>query len=416
MAAGDLTNMNGLFKTVYADKIQDLIPEYTILQKRLPFVAAEKETGNYYAQPVLLSHESGFSYLGETGAVGSLASAVSMTMAEAQVKGTEIVLRSQLSYGALARASKAGPKAFKRSSSWLVEDMNNAARKRLEISMLYGRRSIGKVSSVSGQVITITDATWCPGIWAGSEGTYVEFFDGVAASATKDGPAADHPITAVDFDNKTITVSGDLTTTSAVNSDSYIWFKGARTATAHNDMAGLAEIVQNTGTLFNISASTYSLWKGTTVSSVGQPSHAKLQDAIAKGVSKGLMTKVLVLVPPRAFGVLNSDQSALRVFDSSYSKGKGDNGFESLVFHSTNGQCEIVSHPLVKDGDMFIVPIDEAARLGSVDLSFGVPGMDEQFFSLVSGSNAVELQCMADQAIFLEKPAHSVFMTGLTYS
>jgi hypothetical protein len=55
-------------------------------------------------------------------------------------------------------------------------------------------------------------------------------------------------------------------------------------------------------------------------------------------------------------------------------------------------------------------------RVGSVDLSFGIPGFDEQFFRLVDSYNAVELQCMADQAIFLERPAHAVLMTGITYS
>lgn len=415
MAVGDLANLNGMFKVVYADKIAELIPDFSILQKKVEFVSAEKETGNYYAQPVLLAHESGFSYMGEAGVLGSLNDAASMTMAEAQVKGTEIILRSQLSYTALARASKAGPKAFKRASAWLVEDMNNATRKRLEISMLYGRKSIGKVASVASQTITITDATWAPGIWAGAEGTGVEFFDSLSDSANQDGTTG-LTVTSVDFENKAITVAlngGNLT---GVDSNSYIFFKGARTTTAHKDMAGLQAILENTGTLFNISASTYSLWKGSNKSGIGQISHAKLQDALAPAVSKGLMEKVLVLVSPKAFGVLNADQSALRVFDQSYSKSKGENGFESLVFHSTNGQCEIVSHPFVKEGDLFIIPLDSCLRLGSVDLSFGVPGMSEEFFSLVPNKNGIELQCMADQAIFLEKPAHAVYGSGLTYS
>lgn len=411
MALGDLSNLNGLFKTVYADKIADLVPAHAILQKKIPFVESGKETGNYYAQPVLLAHESGFSYMGNAGAMGSLNAAVSMTMAEAQVKGSEIILRSQLSYTALSRASAAGPKAFKKASAWLVEDMNNSTRKRLEISMLYGQKSIGKVSAVNSQVITISDATWCPGIWAGSEGTYLEFFDAVAATATQDG-SGDIVVSSVDFANKAITVTGTLTN---IDSNSFIWFKGQRTATAHNDMAGLQAILENTGTLHNIAANTYNLWTGSNKSSVGQLSHSKLQDALSLAVSKGLDSEVLVLVPPKSFGVLNSDMAALRVFDGSYERGKGENGFESLAFYSTNGKCEIVSHPLVKDGDSFIVPVEESMRLGSVDLSFGVPGMDEQFFVLVSGKNAVELQCMADQAIFLEKPAYGSYLSGLTY-
>jgi hypothetical protein len=127
------------------------------------------------------------------------------------------------------------------------------------------------------------------------------------------------------------------------------------------------------------------------------------------------MERVVVLLSPKAWSVLNSDQAALRKFDTSYKTAKGENGFESLVYHSTNGIMEVVSHPMVKDGDGFIVPIDSVMRIGSLDVSFGVPGFDQEFFRLVDGYNAVEVQCMADQAIFIERPAHCAYMSGITY-
>src|SRR5688500_1791055 len=127
-----VTTLNGLFKTVYADKLLDLIPDFGILQKYIGFEGADKETGNFYAQPVALSQEAGFTYLGTSGDVASLGDAIRGQTKEAQVYGSELVLRSQISYGALARASKSGVKAFKRASSFLVEGMNNAARKRVE--------------------------------------------------------------------------------------------------------------------------------------------------------------------------------------------------------------------------------------------------------------------------------------------
>jgi hypothetical protein len=77
---------------------------------------------------------------------------------------------------------------------------------------------------------------------------------------------------------------------------------------------------------------------------------------------------------------------------------------------------EVLSHPLVKEGDAFILPIDSIMRIGSTDLTFSVPGMEEQFFRFVDGYNAVELQCMSDQAIFIERPAHSVYLSGVTYT
>lgn len=414
-----VSTLNGLFKTVYADKLLDLVPDYAILQKKIPFVSADKETGNFYAQPVNLSHEQGFTYNGDAGNVVSLNAAINGTMKEAQVKGTEMILRTQITYTALSRASKAGPKAFKRASAWKVEDMNNSMRKRLEVSMLYGQVGIGVVDSIvsaSGSgTITLTAASWAGGIWAGAENAKIDSFATLSSAATN---SADITITAVNSDTRTLSVTctGNLSSNTAAND--ILFFKGTNSGSGtFTEMAGLQKIISNSSTLFNINAGTYSLWKGNTVSSVGQLTHAKVQDALARAVNKGLMDPVLLLVSPKGFNTLNADLAALRMFDSSYGGGtEGKNGFEKLLFHSVNGPVEVVSHPLVKDGDAFIVPLDSVMRLGSVDLSFGVPGMDETFFTLVAATNAVELQCMADQAIFLEKPAHAVYLSGITYT
>ena len=411
-----VSTLNGLFKTVYADKLLDLVPDYAVLQKKIPFVSADKETGNFYAQPVNLSHEQGFTYNGDAGSVVTLNAAINSTMKEAQVKGTEMILRTQITYTALSRASKAGPKAFKRASAWKVEDMNNSMRKRLEISMIYGQSSIGTVESITSAsgsgTITITAGTWAGGIWAGAENAAIDSF----TSTTKNNTGGDIIITAVDSDTRTLSVTCTGTFSNECTAGDLLFFKGTNSGSSvFTEMAGLQKIIQNSSTLFNINAGTYSLWKGNTVTSVGQLTHAKVQDALARAVNKGLMDPVLLLVSPKGFNTLNADLAALRMFDSSYGV-EGKNGFEKLVFHSVNGPVEVVSHPLVKDGDAFIVPLDSVMRLGSVDLSFGVPGMDETFFTLVANTNAVELQCMADQAIFLEKPAHAVYLSGITYT
>lgn len=412
-----VATLNGLFKVVYAEELKDLVPDFAVLQKKIPFVSADKETGNYYAQPVNLSHEAGFTYNGDAGEVVSLNDAIAGQMKEAQVKGSEIILRSQISYNAMSRASKSGPKAFKRASGWKVEDMNSSMRKRLEIAMLYGQSGIGVVSSVSSDDIVLTAESWAGGIWAGSEGALLEAYTTASAGATQHGRSGGMDIVAVNADTRTITVgTGDVAADTTVATGDILYFKGARTASAFNEMAGLKKIITNSGTLFNIDASDFSLWKGSTSSGTGVISHAKLQSAVAKAVNKGLMEKCLILVSPASFGVLNSDQAALRVFDSSYKSAKGENGVESLVFHSSNGQLEILSHPLVMDGDVFVLPEDALMRLGSSDVTFGVPGLDEQFVQQVPAKNAIEFQCFADQAIFLERPAHAVYMSGVTQS
>ncbi len=408
----NVTTLNGLFKVVYADALIDLVPDFAIVQKRVPWSPADKELGNYYAQPVNLAHENGFSYGGTAGGAFTLNASIAGTLKEAQVIGSELVLKSEMSYGAASRASSGGQKAFKRATGWLVEDMNNSTRKRLEHSFLYGQLGLGVVTSNTSGALLINDASWCAGLWAGLEGAVLEAFDGTGATVTQHN--GDLTITAVDVDAKTVTVSG--TNTNVVLGD-VLYFKGARTTTTYNECAGLKKILTNSGQLFNIDASAFSLWKGSTVSSVGQISQAKIQSALSLAVSKGLMEKALIMCPPKAWGVLNNDQAALRVYDSSYSGGsKGNNGFEALQFHSTNGISEIVSHALVRDGDTIIVPPDSLMRIGSSDVTFGVPGMDEQFFTVSTSAASFTLQCYSDQAIFLERPAHGVMMTGLTYS
>lgn len=406
-APNTVSTLNGLFKTVYADKLLDLVPDFAILQKLVEFVPSDKETGAFYAQPVALAQEGGFTYLGDAGAVSSLNDAVNGTMKEAQVKGSELNLRAQLSYGALSRASKT-PKAFKKASAWKVEDMNNAMRKRIEIAMLYGQIGIGTVSALNSQTITLTDASWAGGIWTGTEGHVIDVYQSDLATLRQGGLV----IASVNSDSKALTVTGTVT---GIASTDVVFFKGANSAGTFNEMAGLQKIITNTGTLFNIAANTYNLWKGNSVTSVGALTHGKLQEAIARAVNKGLMEKCLVLVSPKAWAVLNADQAALRVFDSSYSSKKFENGAEALCFYAANGALEVRAHPFVKDGDAFIIPTESAMRIGSCDLSFGVPGMDEEFFTLVPGKNAVELQCMSDQAIFVEKPAHAIYLSGITY-
>jgi hypothetical protein len=203
-----VSTLNGLFKTVYADKLEDLVPDFAILQKRVDFVPGDKQVGAFYAQPVNLSQEAGFSYLGTAGGVSALSAIANGVMKEAQVTPSELNLRAQMSYAALARAATQGERAFRKASAWKIEDMNNSMRKRLEIAMLYGQSGIGTVESIndlgggSGEIV-ITAATWAGGIWAGAEGARLDSF----TSTTKNNSTAALQITAVDSDSRKLTVS-----------------------------------------------------------------------------------------------------------------------------------------------------------------------------------------------------------------
>jgi hypothetical protein len=408
---------DGLFKQVFADKLIKAVPDFAVLQKMVDFAKSEKEIGEYFSQPVSLSHEAGFTYLGESGAVGALNAAVNSVVKNAEIYGSELVLRAQMTNLYVTRASSKGPKAFEKSMAFKVFDMNASIRKRIEIAMLYGQSGVGTVltaTDLGGGVaeIVLTEASWAGGIWAGAEGAKLDSFTGT----TKNNASGVLTITKVNSDARKLTVTYTGTLADEVDPDDVLYFTGSNSgAGVFKEMAGLQKIISNSSTLFGIDAATYSLWAGTSVSSVGALTHPKLQSYVARAVNKGLQEKCVVLVSPKGWGALNADMAALRMFDGSYSSKKMENGAESLMFHSQNGALEVVAHPLVKDGDAFILPIDAVQRIGSCDVTFGLPGGDEKFFTWLPEYNAVELRAMTDQAIFLDRPAQAVFLTGITY-
>lgn len=413
--------LNGLFKQVFSDAgLLPLINDFAIIQKLVGELSEADKVGRYFSQPVIVASENGVTYLGSSGGVNPLVNPQSGQIQEAQVIPSEFNIRAWLAYGALSRAAEKGKRAFEKETTHVVEDLNMQARKRLEIAMLYGQKGIGTVSTSTydGATYTnvvLTDATWAGGIWAGSEGSLLDAFNGVNRRNASDTPLQ---VYAVNSDTKTLSFVGDVT--ASIAAGDVLFYFGARvTATSvYNEMAGLQAILQNSGVLFNIDAARWSLWKGNSVSSIGTLSLAKIQTYIALAVNKGLMEKVAVFLSPKAWATLATNETALRAYDRSYTSKSAENGFEALKFHSQNGLMELYSHPMVKDGDLFIVPIDMLKRIGSVDLTFGRPGVDGEetvYFDRVPGQTALELQCYSDQAIFLPKPAHGIFGNGITY-
>ena len=340
-----------------------------------------------------------------------------MSMQDAQVTGSQVLLRSALSYDAASRAS-GGKKAFVKATELLVENMMESVTKRLEIGMLHGGSGLVTAASSSNSsatvtVITATTAAFAAGIWAGSEGTQVNFYN----VATLISSAADSifTITAVDVDARTLTVTGTSTGISAldtaIGANANViaaYYYGAYGA----EMVGLKKIITNTGTLFNINASTYNLWKGNTATVSGALTFGKVLSAVSKAVNRGLNEAVVCLVNPTTWANLASDLAALRRFDDSYSKKEVDSGSESLCYYGQNGKIEVMSHNCVKEGEAFIFPPKKVKRIGSQDVSFKTPGREDEIFLHRPDNAAYELRLYTDQSVFVETPARCIYVTG----
>lgn len=411
--ANSAASLNGLFKEVYEDNLKRLIPDGKKILQKIKFVSKDRMPGNAYHQPVVLGMEHGVTFADDTEGAFALNPPVAGQIKDAVVKGYQLVLRSAMPYAQASRSLGPGERAFEEATKYLVGSMLDSVMKKLEIEALYGQKEYGTVEAVAtGLVVPITDAEFAPGIWSGSTNMPIEIYD---ATLTTLRGGAGATIASVDLSAKTITLSAsDAAVAAAVVATDRILHKGAK----NKEFAGIHAILANTGTLFGISASQFDLWKGSqfapTVTSV--LSFAILQQAISKGVEKGLDTDVMVMVNPGHWDDLLTEQAALRMYDQSYSSSQAENGSKTIKFHSQNGMVEIVPSIYVKEGYAYVLCVEDWVRVGSTDVTFKRPGQEGNFFRELEDHAGYELRCYTDQAIFCARPGRSVLISNLKVS
>lgn len=426
------TTLNGLYKEVYADNIKDLVPESDILLKMDNFVSKEQREGNKYHQPVVLALPTGATW--GVGVV-TLVNAIASQLGDAQVQGSAITHRDLLAYDAAAKAAKGGKQSFAEATSLIVKNLVKATSKFLELDLLYGAGSSPSAGnslaqqttnttgtpSTTSTVVTIAYATWAPAIFSGMENSQIVFYN--AGTLVSSGVDSIFTITALNVVPASATVGGTLTVTGTTTGTTALQALSSTTLDIYwnssygNQMVGLRQILSTTtGTLFNVSMTNFSLWQSNAFA-VGstQLTFGKLQAAIALAVNRGLESDSITLVSPNTFANLIDEQAGARLYDSSYDSSKGKNGFRELQFFGPNGVNTIKVHIFCHQGEAYVVPEDELIRMGPVEnVTNTLPGMPGDFFVQSQTYAAYELRCYANQAVFLEAPAHGVILTGIT--
>lgn len=416
------TTLDGLFKIVYGEGPINAIPECSILQKKIPFKSVDR-IGKSYNFPVILTSEAGVTYIAAGGGSTTLVDSVAATLKEASVDANQIIVRGQMDYEAAAKAIDGGKAAFKNASELMVENLLETASQRLEIAMLYGQSAtgLGTIDSSANTdtthtVVTMLATGWAPGVWSGKEGASLAAWkvsDDTAAATTNS-----FIITAIDFATRKITVSGTATTgigeldTSLSSGDCYFTFKGAKTGTTTwVEPVGIDKIITNTGSLFGISATTYSLWGGSTFSfGSAAVTVAKILNMVGMAVSKGgLMEEADVLLSPKSYMNLAGTITDLRRQNEGQSESTGIGGFENIALMGPNGKLNLVVHPMIKEGECFAGPFSKRfKRIGSSEFSFETPGRKGEIFLHVPDKNSYELRIYGAQAIVCTTPAKFV--------
>ena len=399
--------LDGYFKNVYADTLSDVVPDFAVLGKMIPFRRQDK-IGKDYLFPVQLTRSHGYTWNGgaTAGNAFTLNPAISLEMQEANVTGSEFVLREKISYGAVSR-SGGKEESFGPVVDTVVMEMVNSAAFQREMCLLYGGGNIGEVGAAANPVFTISVASWAAGLWAQMEKAEIDCFTAAGVQVNAVGALV---VSAVDPVTRQITLTGAAADLAAIGATDVFVPRGAQ----GNWFTGLDTILSNVGTLFGINAANYSLWQGNTYDAgAAAMTTGKLQAAMTRATVRGLMQDCTVLVNTWTWTDILNDLQALRRYADDI-RSEVETGSNSIKFYGMSGTMEIVPHPMVKAGEAFIVPLDTVYRIGSTDLTFRLPDAGpDRFVRQLTDSAGFEIRCYFDQGIICRAPAKTVKITNI---
>lgn len=420
-AATTKSALESNFKKILHDEIVKNIPEHVILSKGvgdksalIKWAKGAKKTGDFYEVPTLLRGNQGVSYLGTEGLGGDLEDATAMVMKPAKIKAVEVINRGRMSYRAAAE-SVSSEQAFESAWGLLTSDLQKLAYTRLEIQALHGQEGLGAVETVGTAVgstvdLTITAATFAPGMWPLLEGASLDSFTGTTKNNT--GTIV---VNSVDADNRKVNVTFSGTLASDITAGDVLYFKGANAgAGSFNEFCGLfKQLAAVSGTMFELDRTTYSVTRGNTVAVGGAITKAKVLAGLKKCHDRGATGKFIFLCSTESAITLQAAEDALRQYDSSYSKSKAVNGFEGIEYIHGPSSVTVLPHPMVKNGQAALFKPEEAFWVGATQPTFNLGGSGEEFFQYVADKAQFEIQNMTIMALYHTAPSHACVFSGI---
>lgn len=408
MAGNTVTTFAGFLKTNYARKVVNTIPEDLVMQRDCPFGEAE-HIGEQYQQSVITKLEQGGTYSRGGQGAFALNTPVAGAIEKALVDGSQFVLTSGIDYETLSKALANGKLAYGSSGDMLMKNMAQSARKRLEIDLWIGQstKGLGEISAVATNDVTFTAATWCPSYWIGMEDAVCEFFN--AALGVNRGTAS---VVSVNIATRTVTFT---TLPGGVIATDIVFYKDQREAAAWNSLLGLVAMAgTSAGNLFNI-AVTKSIWGPNQYNVGGAMSFAVCQDALVTSAYKGLMGGATLYLAVSSWNNLLTEQAALRRYGGEFD-GRVEliNGGTAISFQTMVGKLIIKPTIYLQDGYAVIVPNGSLVRVGSTDITFEVPGMNEPLLTVGGTTAGITLQCYYNQALFCPEPGKLTQLYGIT--
>ena len=411
-----LATLNGFAKEVYGADPIDALPENVgYMLKNVKF-REQDMLGNAFHVPVIVSDEQGITYAGADEDDVTLNESVAMVSRDASLKGTQIIARSTIGYKLAASVASQGKKAFANSTELIIKRLMKSAAKRIEVQMLYGGSGLGVLSGTNNVSATETEleftaASWAPGIWAGQNGAVIEAYNGVTLIATLNVKKIS------DLRGAKLLVTGLAGDITAVDGFAFgtldLFWGGAK----GKEAIGLDKIATTSGLLFGIDNAVYDVFQGQRFDALSAPlSFDKLTDAVVDAINFGLDKNLAVLVSARTWQDLNKNEAALRQYDYSYKKNDAQKGNSELHYTILNVDVNIVAHPMIKEGEAFLLVPEDFRRVGAYELSMKNPGMGSDMFRERDNKTSFELRAYTDQALLCERPSHLIKIINIVNS
>lgn len=430
-----VADISSILKRKFANNWQKMVNPDAKFYKSLAYSERQK-TGDDYVIPVFLTRSNGQTFFSNANSrlQQNLQVANATVSALATVKGAEFRHREQI-IETTVLASLANDQAFVNAWKAIYESAMNGILYSMEEQFITGQWGRGvTLSSVNASAtttnVTIDASYWSPAYWAGMEGLTVAFYTSNTTLVSSAANAV-FTVSAVNTDTRVILFTGTATgitaldiaiaaNPSAVNIHrAGLDSSGNLIQAFGNECLGIHQMLSTTGSVFNISNSTYSRWKPVNYAVGSVPlNFGKVTGAVSKlGNKWGSSAPMTVYVSPTTWNNINIDEAASRVYDSSYSKSKLEVGNEGIVYHGSTGEITIEAHPLVFDGfayGMFdLKNSDTWCKVGDSDITNTVPGMG-QIVTKVAGTNYFEMQLLANLSPFCSRLGDQIFFSGIT--
>lgn len=421
MGAVDFTAAQGAAKEVY-DKsgLKDFLPSCNIITRDFPWEKMAR-TGKSYKYSLVASPPNGFTYPGSSGAIATQKTARNMVLVDAEIVPYEIDLHEQYSWAAVSRLLEEGEASFVNLTMTIQKAMKKSSAMRAEAVALLGQSPLGIVEAVadggsSTVIVTITAATWRPGLWwaVGMNSTYDSW-----ASNTKNNAGGPLILVGINAAERKLTFSHTGTYSDEVAADDTIYFEGAKSGANFNEAPGI--IVQASATSGDsptgIDLDTYPQLQGNTMSVGGGFSTDVAEEACGKLRDRGAEGVVRCYLPNLTYGEIANEVRANQAIQLAYNPERQKFGQSGFVQESKQvGPIEYVNHPFLAWGEFLMAGQGAGCRGGSSDFTPFVPGMDgTKLWRLLDGQNGAELCMFADMFTLLKAPPHALYGSGVTH-